>query len=53
MSDHLIEQIANNWDNILNNLELHYDVSKIIIETWIRPLSIFDVDGKFINDVEV
>ncbi len=48
MSDHLIEQIANNWDNILNNLELHYDVSKIIIETWIRPLSIFDVDGNTI-----
>ena len=48
MSDHLIEQITNNWDNILNNLETHYDVSKIIIETWIRPLSIFDVDGNTI-----
>ncbi len=48
MSDHLIEEISNNWDNILNNLEMHYDVSKIIIETWIRPLSIFDVDGNTI-----
>ena len=48
MSDHLIEQITNNWDNILSNLESHYDVSKIIIETWIRPLSIFDVDGNTI-----
>ena len=48
MSDHLIEEISNNWDNILNNLETHYDVSKIIIETWIRPLSIFDVDGNTI-----
>ena len=48
MSNHLIEEISNNWDNILNNLEMHYDVSKIIIETWIRPLSIFDVDGNTI-----
>ena len=37
------EQIINNWDSILNTLETHYDVSKIIIETWIRPLSIFDI----------
>ena len=37
------DQIINNWDSILNTLETHYDVSKIIIETWIRPLSIFDI----------
>ena len=37
------DQIINNWDSILNTLETHYDVSKIIIETWIRPLSIFEI----------
>ncbi|SEP55069.1 chromosomal replication initiator protein [Lachnospiraceae bacterium NE2001] len=37
------DQIISNWDSILNTLETHYDVSKIIIETWIRPLSIFDI----------
>ncbi len=37
------DQIIKNWDSILNTLETHYDVSKIIIETWIRPLSIFDI----------
>ena len=37
------EQIINNWDKILNILETHYDVSSIIIETWIKPLSIYEV----------
>ncbi|MBO4863502.1 MAG: chromosomal replication initiator protein DnaA [Eubacterium sp.] len=37
------EQIINNWDQILNILETHYDVSKIIIETWIKPLNIYDI----------
>ena len=36
-------QIINNWDQILNILETHYDVSNIIIETWFRPLSIYDI----------
>ena len=42
------EQIINNWDSILNILEKHYDVSNIIIETWIRPLSIYDINDKTI-----
>ncbi len=37
------EQILNNWDIILNILETHYDVSHIIIDTWIRPLSIYEI----------
>ncbi len=37
------EQIRNNWDNILKILETHYDVSHIIIDTWIRPLSIYEI----------
>ncbi|SNU09724.1 chromosomal replication initiator protein [Lachnospiraceae bacterium] len=36
-------QIISNWNQILNILETHYDVSNIIIETWIRPLSIYDI----------
>ena len=42
------DQIINNWDSILNTLETHYDVSKIIIETWIRPLSIYEVKNNTI-----
>ena len=42
------EQIENNWDQILNILEKHYDVSNIIIETWIRPLSIYEINNKTI-----
>ena len=39
MKDTLIEQ----WDNILNLLEIEYDVSHMMINTWIRSLSIQDV----------
>ena len=42
------DQIINNWDSILNILETHYDVSHIIIETWIRPLSIYDIQNNTI-----
>lgn len=37
------EEIIQNWDKILDLLEAHYDVSRIIIETWIRPLNIYEV----------
>ncbi len=39
MKDKLIKQ----WDNILNLLEIEYDVSHMMINTWIRALSIKDV----------
>ena len=37
------EQIIKNWDNILNLLESQYDVSRIIIDTWIKSLNIYEV----------
>lgn len=37
------EQLINQWDNILNILEVEYDVSNMMINTWIRALSIKDV----------
>ena len=40
--------IVNNWDKILNILETHYDVSNIIIETWIRPLNIYEIENNTI-----
>ena len=39
MKETLIEQ----WDNILNLLEIEYDVSHMMINTWIRALSIKEV----------
>ena len=39
MKDTLIKE----WDNILNLLELEYDVSHMMINTWIRALSIKEV----------
>lgn len=39
MKEKLIEQ----WDNILNLLETEYDVSHMMINTWIRALSIHEV----------
>ncbi len=42
------KQIEDNWDQILGILESHYDVSNIIIKTWIRPLQIYDVKDNYI-----
>ena len=42
------EQIINNWDQILSILENNYDVSSIIIKTWIKPLTIYEVKDKTI-----
>ena len=36
--------IKEKWDDILHILETDYDVSKIIIDTWIRTLEIFKVE---------
>ena len=36
-------QIVEKWDAILNLLETQYDVSRIIIDTWIRSLEIYEV----------
>ncbi|MDO5154326.1 MAG: chromosomal replication initiator protein DnaA [Eubacteriales bacterium] len=35
--------LINQWDNILNLLEVEYDVSHMMIKTWIRALSIKEV----------
>ena len=34
------------WDEILNTLESGYDLSHILINTWIKPLTIYKVEGK-------
>lgn len=37
------ETLIKQWDNILNLLEIEYDVSHMMINTWIRALSIQEV----------
>jgi chromosomal replication initiator protein len=37
------DRIEKNWEEILNILENHYDVSRVIINTWIKDLSIYEV----------
>jgi chromosomal replication initiator protein len=37
------ELIESKWDDILYLLETNYDVSKIIVDTWIRSLEIYEV----------
>ena len=37
------ETLMKQWDNILNLLEIEYDVSHMMINTWIRALSIKEV----------
>lgn len=38
------ETLIKQWDNILNLLEIEYDVSHMMINTWIRALSIEDIN---------
>lgn len=38
------ETLIKQWDNILNLLEVEYDVSPMMINTWIRALSIKEVN---------
>ena len=38
------ETLIKQWDNILNLLEVEYDVSHMMINTWIRALSIKEVN---------
>ena len=37
------KKIEENWENILNLLETQYDISRIIIDTWIASLEIYEV----------
>ncbi len=43
------ETLIKQWDNILNLLEIEYDVSHMMINTWIRALSIKEVTDKTIT----
>ena len=36
-------ELESKWDDILNLLEVEYDISHMMINTWIRPLKIYDV----------
>ena len=42
------ETIIEKWDSILNVMETQYDVSRIIIDTWIRTLNIYEVKDKVV-----
>lgn len=43
------EKIEEKWDDILNSLEVQYDVSFILIKTWIRPLKIHSINNNIIT----
>ena len=43
------ETLIKQWDNILNLLEIEYDVSHMMINTWIRALSIKEVTDNTIT----
>ena len=40
--------IKEKWDEILDLLESEFDVSRIVIDTWIRTLSIYAVEDNVI-----
>lgn len=37
------EDIIKRWDDILDRIELEYEVAHIVINTWIKPLTIYDI----------
>ena len=40
--------IKEKWDEILDLLESEFDVSRIVIDTWIRTLSIYAVEDNVV-----
>ncbi len=42
------EKIESKWDDILNLLEVQYDVSYILIKTWIKPLTFYKIEDNTI-----
>ena len=40
------ELIESKWEEILSLLETEYDISHILINTWIRPLKIYEIKNK-------
>ncbi len=44
-----MEQLINEkWESILNLLQTQYDISRVIIDTWIRDLKIYEVKDKVV-----
>ena len=42
------KQIENKWEDILSLLETQYDISSIMINTWIRSLKIYEVKDNIV-----
>lgn len=40
------ELILSKWDEILSLLETEHGLSHIVINTWIKPLKLYSVEGK-------
>ena len=40
------QKIIDNWDTIMNLLETNYDMSRVIVDTWIKTLTVYKVEGK-------
>ncbi len=40
------ELILSKWDEILSLLETEHGLSHIVINTWIKPLKLYAVEGK-------
>ncbi len=39
------QKIIDNWDTIMKLLETNYDMSRVIVETWIKTLTVDRVEG--------
>ena len=40
----MINQIKDNWDEIINYMKSEFDINDVLFRTWIIPLSIISYD---------
>ena len=40
----MINQIKDNWDEIINYMKSEFDINDVLFRTWILPLSIISYD---------
>ena len=45
----MLEQLKEQWDNILLHVKEEHDIMDVSFNTWLLPLKIFAVDGNVVK----
>ena len=49
MEDNMIEQIQENWENILDTMKNEYELSEVSVKTWLRPLIPYELNDNILT----